>query len=326
MLEIIQSNKRTLNNQLIFKLSQIGFALNSKICYTNRIDVGIHDYVEYIAQLKSGDKIFISRTETKVPIHIIVSILEARNVKLIFYLMEEPLFPIDLIHRILPVAIRIFVQNNVYDIPNVHIMPIGIRDCGSIVAMHRRFNHSYLLEAGTEIYLQFTRPINRPPSLRPITCLLCFSTWTHPSRQHCYDLFKNSETTPFVFNLNDDESIFEERKTPEYFYEKIPEKIVYEKTKKSKYALCPRGCGEDTHRFYESISLACIPIVIKTNTVFDRLYTEFPCLTVDKWEDVTEQLLISEYPECWRRMCAFYARYPRFLTDLDSIDDLLLRL
>ena len=87
--------------------------------------------------------------------------------------------------------------------------------------------------------------------------------------------------------MNDDESMYEERNTKEYFYEKIPEKIVYENTKKSKYALCPRGCGEDTHRFYESISLACVPIVIKTNTVFDRLYTEFPCLTVDKWEDVT---------------------------------------
>jgi hypothetical protein len=30
----------------------------------------------------------------------------------------------------------VFVQNSAYELPNVHIMPTGIRDCGSIVAMH----------------------------------------------------------------------------------------------------------------------------------------------------------------------------------------------
>lgn len=322
-MENIVSNKRTLNNQLIFKLSQIGFALSSDLCYTNRIQVGIHDYVEYVAQLKHGDKLFISTTETKVPIHMIVSILKARDIKLIFYIMEEPLVSFDTLTKLHSVAIRVFVQNNIYDLPNVHIMPIGIRDCGTIVSIHSRFNQKHLLENGSHVLL----------TQRDIKCILCFSLYTHPSRQECYDLVKQTDNvSSYIFNLNDDESmkeIADSRMNANVFYEKIPENIVYEKTRISRYALCPRGCGLDTHRFYECIYLGCVPIVIRTNSVFDRLYAPdsgFPCLVIDKWADITEELLDSEYPACWRRMCDFHAKYPRFLTDIDSIQDLLLRL
>lgn len=315
----IQQTKRTLSSQLIFKLSQIGFALNSTLCYTNRINVGIHDYPEYVAQLRDGDSIFISTTETTVSIPTIVSILRARNIRVVFYLMEEPIVSWDIVERLLPVSIRIYIQNNIYDHPNIHIMPIGIRDCGTVVAMHRRFNHRHLLEKG--VSLRTTLGAN----VRAIQCLLCFSVWTHSSRKECYDLF---EKAPFVYNLNDDPSPEmrkerEKRDNPDYFHEKVPETTVYDKTLNSRYALCPRGCGYDTHRFYECIYLGCVPIVIRTNTVFDRLYTSFPCLVVDKWSDVTEELLAQSYPECFSRLQSFHAKYPRFLTDLDSIDELL---
>jgi hypothetical protein len=316
----IQRQKHELSGGLIFKLSQIGFALHSTLCYTNRIDVGVHDYAEYAAQLRDGDSIFISTKETHVPIHMVVAILRARNVSVVFYIMEEPVVSWDFIQKILPVSKRIFIQNNIYNHPNIHIMPIGIRDCGSIVAMHRRFNHKYLLEKGMSMRTTL------PGHARPIKCLLCFSVWTHPSRQECYDLFSRAS---FVYNLNDanDNAALcearEKRNTAEFFYEKVPETLVYESTLVSRYALCPRGCGMDTHRFYECIYLGCIPIVVRTHTVFDRLYAAFPCLVVERWEDVTVELLDQSYPGCFSRMREFNTRYPRFLTDLDSIEGLL---
>lgn len=318
----IQHAKNALSRGLIFKLSQIGFALRSTLCYTNRVNVGIHDYAEYAAQLSDGDSIFISPRESAVEVHTIVAILRARNVRVVFYIMEEPLVPWAYIERLLPVTIRVFVQNNEYDHPKVGIMPIGIRDCGTVVAMHSRFSHSYLYEKGTPLHGE---GVDRA---RPIKCLLCFSVWTHPSRQECYELFASSA---FVYNLNDDPSPErreerEKRNNPEFFFEKIPEMVVYDKTLESRYALCPRGCGVDTHRFYECIYLGCVPIVVRTNTAFDRLYREFPCLVVERWADVTEELLDQSYPQCFAKMRAFHERYPRFLTDLDSIEDLLLRL
>ena len=326
-MNVIQRQKRELSRGLIFKLSQIGFALNSTLCYTNRVNVGIHDHAEYVAQLREGDSIFISTRETSVSMDTIVAILRARNVRVIFYIMEEPLVAWDIVDRLLPVSIRILVQNNEYDHPKVGIMPIGIRDCGTVVAMHRRFDHKYLLEKGVSM-----RTMSSEGNARPIKCLLCFSLWTHPSRQECYDLFAG-RVPSFVYNLNDaDDDTADTADTadageaPANPFEKVPASLVYQKTLESRYALCPRGCGVDTHRFYECIYLGCIPIVIRTNTVFDRLYspdTGFPCLVVERWADVTEELLDRLYPECFARMRDFHTRYPRFLTDLDSIQGLL---
>ena len=318
----IQQAKRTLSSQLIFKLSQIGFALHSTLCYTNRINVGIHDYVEYAAQLRDRDSVFISTRESDVPVHTLVAILRARNVRVIFYIMEEPLVAWEFVERLLPVSIRIFVQNNEYDHPKVHIMPIGIRDCGSIVAMHRRYNQRYLLEKGASLRTSLGA------NVRPIKCLLCFSLWTHPSRQECYDLFAGAGSS-FVYNLNDASAVMSEVTPEENHFEKVPAALVYDKTLESRYALCPRGCGVDTHRFYECIYLGCVPIVVRTHTVFDRLYapdTGFPCLVVERWADVTGELLDQSYPECFSKMREFHARYPRFLTDLDSIEGLLIGL
>jgi len=319
----IQEAKRALSRGLIFKLSQIGFALRSTLCYTNRINVGIHDYAEYAAQLRDGDSIFISTRESEVPVHTLVAILRARNVRVIFYIMEEPLVAWEFVERLLPVSIRIFVQNNEYDHPKVHIMPIGIRDCGSVVPMHRRFDHSCLYEKGVSMLRTAAAGVERP-----IKCLLCFSVWTHPTRQECYDLFTGAS---FVYNLNDADTDAHadndaDANAPANPFEKVPAVVVYDKTLESRYALCPRGCGVDTHRFYECIYLGCVPIVVRTHTVFDRLYhpvTGFPCLVVERWADVTEELLDRCYPECLARMREFHARYPRFLTDLDSIEGLL---
>lgn len=320
-MNVIQRQKRELSSGLIFKLSQIGFALHSTLCYTNRVNVGIHDHAEYVAQLREGDSIFISTRETSVSIDTLVAILRARNVCVVFYIMEEPVVAWDIVERLLPVSIRIFIQNNEYDHPKVGIMPIGIRDCGSIVPMHRRFDHKYLLEKGVS-----TRTMSGE-NKRPIKCLLCFSLWTHPSRQECYDLFAGAGTAPsFVYNLNDAADTADAREAPANPFEKVPATLVYQKTLESRYALCPRGCGVDTHRFYECIYLGCVPIVVRTNTVFDRLYapdTGFPCLVVERWADVTEELLDRMYPECIARMRDFHTRYPRFLTDLDSIQRLL---
>ena len=320
----IQLSKRALLSGLIFKCSQIGFALHSTLCYTNRVNVGIYDYAEYAAQLRYGDSIFISTRETEVLIHTLIAILRARNIHVVFYIMEEPLVPWEFIERLLPVSTRIFIQNNQYDHPKVGIMPIGIRDCGTIVAIHRRFDQKCLLEKGVSIHTRLGA------NSRPIKCLLCFSVWTHPTRQECYDLF-TSTASSFVYNLNDDPSIEqreerEKRNTAEFFYEKVPTSLVYDKTLESRYALCPRGCGLDTHRFYECIYLGCVPIVIRTNTVFDRLYVAFPCLVVERWADITEELLDQSYPECFTRMRDFHSQYPRFLTDLDIIEELMVRL
>ena len=53
---------------------------------------------------------------------------------------------------------------------------------------------------------------------------------------------------------------------------KVPVQDNYHFTHRSIYALSPQGCGVACHRFWECIYLNTIPIVLRTNTVFDNLF------------------------------------------------------
>ncbi len=55
------------------------------------------------------------------------------------------------------------------------------------------------------------------------------------------------------------------------------------------FVLSPFGNGMDCHRTWEALLCGCIPIV--RASVFNELFDELPVLIVDKWEDVTLQLL-----------------------------------
>ena len=112
---------------------------------------------------------------------------------------------------------------------------------------------------------------------------MCFS-FTHFERNRCYEMLKNQN---FVLNLNNGNY----EKQPSIHCGKVPVWTNYEYTHKSIYVLSPRGAGEDCHRFYEAIYLYSIPIVKRTNTPFDKLYNVFPCLIVNDWNEVTQELL-----------------------------------
>jgi hypothetical protein len=56
------------------------------------------------------------------------------------------------------------------------------------------------------------------------------------------------------------------------------------------YCLCPPGNGCDSHRLWEALMMNCIPIVIKYEPLLE-LYKELPILILDKWEDLSVELL-----------------------------------
>jgi hypothetical protein len=60
-----------------------------------------------------------------------------------------------------------------------------------------------------------------------------------------------------------------------------------------KFVLSPRGNGLDTHRFWETLYLKSIPVVIKNPN--NSYYLDLPVVFVNKWDEVTEEYLNSEY-------------------------------
>ena len=296
--------KSVVNDRLKFKLSQIGYALSCDLLFTPRIPEIVQN-IQLVNHLKSGDKIFISvlQHELTIDLHQLVKILGSKQIKLYFYLMYEPVIPVGIINLLMPHALAFYINNNVYDHPLVHCMPIGIRDCEKVFPNHRGFSHDYLYNEGL---------IERQ---KEFLCLLCF-TFTHNERNRCYNSLKSYS---FVKNLNDDSY----EKQPSIHCGKVPVWINYEYTHKSYYTLSPRGAGEDCHRFYEAIYLDSTPIVKRTNTVFDKLYNIFPCLIVNDWSDVTETFLIENKECCEGKLRQFKQDYPNAFTDLNSLHSLI---
>jgi hypothetical protein len=303
--------KKKYNNGLIFKLSQIGYGLYSTLLFTRRISEMQDASLNLISNLQNRQSVFISfwNNESKLNLQDFIDVLKKKDIKLEFYLMDEPNVNSNIISYLLPYSTHIFCQNNIYDHPQVHCMPIGIRDCGNVVIGHEGFTHNILCNQKSQDHE------------KNILCLLCF-TLNHDDnndeRYRCYNILNKEQ---FILNLNNEKY----DNTNPLFCGKIPLEINYLYLHKSYYVLCPKGAGEDTHRFWEAIYLNTIPIVKKSHTVFDKVYNIFPCLLIDNWTQITKDFLENNLEDCTEKMRQFHIKYSNAYTDLESINELLLK-
>jgi hypothetical protein len=297
-------------SSLIFKLSQLGYALNCNLLFSDRLEkLDINKSFELIKFLKDGDKIFIDLIAIKyVPIlNTIINSIKSLNIKLIFYLQYEPFIPHDIINILLPFAYHIYCNNNNFSHPLVHCMPIGIRDCGIIAKkMHNNFYHSYLFNEGLKTVF------------KKHLCLIGgIANNNHPDRLIAYNFLKDKS---FVYDI----SKFNFSYNMTSNYGTIPVYKYYEYINQSNYVIAPFGAGVDTHRFFECIYLKSIPIVKKTNSSFDKLYDIFPCLVVNEWNDITEELLNSNLEILKLKINDFFQKYPDCYFNNNVLDNLLL--
>ena len=305
--EIVEWYKST----LIFKLSQIGFALNCNLLFSDRLSLlSLNKCFELIKYLKDGDKIFIAfdalqRIEN---LYLIINNINLLNIKVIFYIQFEPFLPSEIINLLLPISYSIYVQNNNYSHPNVHYMPIGIRDCGiTIKPGHDNFYHNYLFNEGLKTVI------------KEHLCLIGGVGNTHHDRLISYNYLKDKS---FVYDISN----FTYSINMTSIWGKIPVHKLYDYIHRSHYIVAPSGLGVDTHRFFEAIYLNTIPIVKKTNTSFDKVYDIFPCLVINEWSDITLDLLNFNLPILQTKMNNFYQKYPNCFTDTTILNQLLLQI
>lgn len=280
-------------------MSYSGYALNCDLIISKRFNTG-PEYIKSLEKLKDNDKIFIDPTDLTFDLNYddIITILKNNNIKLNFYIAYEPIIDYSIISKLLEYSYNIYIQNNIYINPKIHILPIGIRDCETSLKDHAGFNHKYLLEEKNN---------NRN---KDILCLLCFTINTNSKRINCANILGN---TDYILNLY--KYFYFERST---ICGRVPVVVNYEYTSRAVYVLSPDGYGIDTHRFFEAIYLNSIPIVVKQNNNFDKLYNFFPCLIIEKWEDITKEFLILKIPECIDKLKIFHEKYPNFLLEIDE--------
>jgi hypothetical protein len=109
-------------------------------------------------------------------------------------------------------------------------------------------------------------------------CYMNFAINTYPQeRQLVYDLFKDKDWVIKDHCIPDVSS----------------RKKFLTNIRNSKFVLCPRGNGIDTHRLWETLYLGSIPIV-KRHLALEN-FKELPILWIDEWNTITEDFLSAEY-------------------------------
>ena len=71
--------------------------------------------------------------------------------------------------------------------------------------------------------------------------------------------------------------------------------LYLEEVAAHRLVLCPEGNGADTHRFWETLYLGGIPVVLE-KSYGGRIarYLSLPCLLVDSWDDLSDYVLVRE--------------------------------
>jgi hypothetical protein len=264
---------------------------------------------ECLADVPHGGRIFLNCVDSNYAVYrdLLHRVFETASFKqYVFYIMIEPEDGIlDILRDICRYSCGFYVNCNVVNNPRVHNMPIGIRDGEEVLDFHRGFSQKMLLNAHGR----------SSDNRRDLLCLLCFS-YTHRERPRAYNMLSNRS---FITDLNKHDY----STTQLGLLGKVPVEYNYEMTARSVYAISPRGCGEATHRFFEAIYLGCIPVVKRTNTVFDRLYALYPCLIVDDWDQVTEELLLANRSGLEAKMVEFKERFPGWFQDPATIREMM---
>ena len=134
----------------------------------------------------------------------------------------------------------------------------------------------------TEINETITTPVDKD-----IWCYANFgiptiTRWFGNPRLETYDIIKNKSFVT-IENTQLDTHI---RKTQNNYTN------YFEKLKRSRFSICPRGCGIDSYRVYDSIICNCIPIMLKNEENY-LYYKKLPILFIDNYDDLDQGTLIE---------------------------------
>lgn len=287
------------------------YACSSKYALTRRVDNNFNIHITSINDLKlqQGDRIFLEPDQvSSIVWKKFYNECKNKNITLNFIILKEPDINNKILNILLEISENIFLINNerIEYNPKIHLIPIAWRDG----AVPKWLNHGDFTE-------QLIVDEGKKECNKNILCLLSFSPATNPERKIVInklgdkDYIKNSIKNPPVMDNNKKYKLLPNVK--------IPPELFLEEIHSSKYVLDPRGCGVSTHRFWESIYLDAIPVVKKTNTQFDRLYNFYPCLIINDWDDVTEELLLNNYQKYFDKITNFKKQFPDFFTNVERV-------
>lgn len=163
---------------------------------------------------------------------------------------------------------KVFCINKNTKNPNTFSLPLGITNDCNDSDMHKIYGNK-------EIMVKISKESISKDNL----LYLNFNVNTYKDRQMLYNKFKEFNN----IKIGNIENTIQGR-----------EKFLRE-IKASKFVLCPRGNGIDTHRLWETLYMGSIPIV-KYEITHDNIL-DLPILFINDWNEITEEFLNKKYEE-----------------------------
>ena len=163
---------------------------------------------------------------------------------------------------------KVFCINKNTNNINVYSLPLGITNDCDDSELHKIYGNK-------EIMVKISKEtINKDNIL-----YLNFNINTHIDRVDIYNHFShlNFIKTGIIVNTIDGRGKF------------------LRDIKSSKFVLCPRGNGIDTHRLWETLYMGSIPVV-KYEITHDCV-KDLPILFIDDWNQLNESFLNNKYEE-----------------------------
>ena len=210
-------------------------------------------------------------------------ILPHINKPIILVTIESDIIPIKKEYLENDNIVHWFTWNKPYSHPKLTAIPIGINKDRQLKNLIK--------------YLSLKRNnISKSDKMVLFNCRLNTS-----STKERKEIYSKVNTIWKKFIANEEYSFSYEKiiNNPSYTDGRIDVQVsnikTYELLDKYNFILCPKGRGEDTHRTWEALYLNKIPIVLKSE--ISDLYDNLPVVQLDKWNDLTEELIISKYNE-----------------------------
>lgn len=176
-----------------------------------------------------------------------------KNKKFIIFTAFEDT-PLDeyIWHRIPENVLAIHSANGVVFGGKVHPFPHGIER-----KMYEGYNHHELLLSALELKIE------------PKKALLVAHRTDTGDRNSIGQLFKDKDWATVTH---------------------LPYEAYLSAIQNHKFVLCPSGNGIESARNWETLYLRRVPI-FKRHPYLEEMFKDFPCLFVDDWSEITEELL-----------------------------------
>ena len=86
--------------------------------------------------------------------------------------------------------------------------------------------------------------------------------------------------------------LFYDKEWAEVNQQRAPYSVFLHNLAISKFMICPKGNGIDCHRNWEVLYMRRVPIMTR-DPYLEVLFKNYPVLFVDKYSDITEELLLA---------------------------------